>query len=159
MYQRVIQTEIGPNVTASLACLCMHVPAFVQSAFSISCIHHVCFFSTCCAKMSAIRIMYSSYMLLSRLPNHKSAPVAISESNGRRSQCGRHLVLMGLVLVRAKGKMTFPLLFILGRQQEECRSSCSIPAGRSHPVNSSLPLQGHSPHSCRGLDVSKHGTV
>ena len=41
--------------------------------------------------------------------------------------------LIGLVLVRAKGKMTFLLLFILGRQQEECRSSCSIPAGRSHP--------------------------
>lgn len=25
------------------------------------------------------------------------------------------------------------MLFILGKQQEECRSSCSIPAGRSHP--------------------------
>lgn len=41
--------------------------------------------------------------------------------------------LIGLVLVRAKGKMTFSLLCILGKQQEECWSSCSIPAGRSHP--------------------------
>lgn len=50
----------------------------------------------------------------------------------------------------SEGKMTFPWLFILGRHQEECRSSCSIPAGRSDPVNSRLPLQQLSLRSGKG---------
>lgn len=63
---------------------------------------------------------------------------------------GARLLPVGLLLVTAKGKMTFPSLFILGRHQEECRSSCSIPAGRSDPVSSSLPLQRLSLCSGRG---------
>lgn len=57
---------------------------------------------------------------------------------------GARLPPVGLLLVTAKGKMTFPSLFILGRHQKECRSSCSIPAGRSDPASSAsaatLPL-------------------
>lgn len=59
----------------------------------------------------------------------------------------------------SEGKMTFPWLFILGRHQEECRSSCSIPAGRSDPVNSRLPLQQLSLRSSKGLAVSKRRDV
>lgn len=81
-------------------------------------------------------------------PDKKCAPDVLSwlRSNGTRRQCGRHLVPIGLVLIRAKGKMTFPCCLFLGRQQEECRSSCSIPAGRSHPcefqpaTGTTLPL-------------------
>lgn len=125
MCQRT-QTEIGPNVTSSFACLCMHVPSFVRQ-----CIRHLCFSLHAGAKISAIwTSLNPAFVCQSR---NVALTVVISESNGRRSQFGRQLVLMGLVLVRAKGKDDLSLLFILGRQQEECRSSCSIPTGRSHP--------------------------
>lgn len=52
--------------------------------------------------------------------------------------------------------MTFPSLFILGRLQDECWSSCSVPAGRSHPTNSTLPPPRRSPHSRRASDVSEY---
>lgn len=61
---------------------------------------------------------------------------------------------------RSKGKDDLSLLFILGRQQEECQSSCSNPAGRSHPcefqsaTGMTLPLLTQG-----GSDVSKHCTV
>lgn len=46
---------------------------------------------------------------------------------------GARLLLVGLLLVTAKGKMTFLSVFILGRHQKECWSSCSFPVGRSEP--------------------------
>lgn len=51
-----------------------------------------------------------------------------------------------LRISQSNGKDDLPLLFILGRHQEECWSSCSVPAGRSHPcefqsaTGTALPL-------------------
>lgn len=46
--------------------------------------------------------------------------------------CGRtrrRSAPIGVTLIRANGKLTFPCCLFLGRHQEECSSSCSIPAG------------------------------
>lgn len=112
--------------------------------------------STCCAKMSAIWTGYSFWMLHSRLFAHSEicpccTPVAmISESNGRRSQSGRQLVLIGLVLVRAKGKMTFPCCLFWEGNRKNAGAAVLFLLADPTPVNSSLPLR-HSPYSRRGF--------
>lgn len=156
MCQRATQTEIGLNVTASFACLCMHLTPFVQSAFSLDCICHIRFALHAVAEYfyldssflfnsEALFVCQIRTLLLLRFCSHD---LWIKWQEERES--GRQLVLIGLVLVGAKGKMTFPCCLFWEGNRKNARAAVLILLADPTPVNSSLPLERHSPYSRRG---------
>lgn len=108
-------------------CLCMPATSFVQPP---SHIFTVCVFT---------HVRNLQNVLL----NQKSGPVApLNQMAG-----GVNLFYWAC---EGKGHLSLHCLF-----WEGCRSSCSVPVGRSLPVNSSLPLMQRAPNSSRDLDVSR----
>lgn len=140
------QIEIGPNVTVSF-CLFVHAsPLPLFSRHPVSNVSTTCLLVyTLCKTVSSLDGLVHSNLTF--LFGCRSV-VMISEL--KQVRVGDS----GPCISQSKGKDDLSMLFILGRQQEECRSSCSIPAGRSHPCEfqsataTTLPLLTRGGSGC-----------
>ena len=144
------------------ASLCMHFPAFLWF-FSLPLtsqhICHMCFnlHSVQNRKTCAIWTSYSFQILHSvwfarsvNLPLLRSHDLCIELSQSRRQ-----LVSNRPLLARAKGKMTFLCCLFWEGNRKNARAAVLFLLADPTPVNSSLPLQRHSPYSHSGFGCSR----